>query len=114
MTKILAAAFLALGLSGAIAQAEEENRVNLAFGNTLKAEYEGGSWLIYINEDGTYTTDKIEAGTWRIAGNTFCFDANPGSSFCILEDGVTHQYGETWDADTTEGTVVKMTLIEGR
>ena len=114
MKAMFATLLVTFGLLAMSVQAEEENRVNLAFGNTLKAEYEGGTWLIYINEDGTYTTDQVEAGTWRIDGDAFCFDANPGSSFCMLEDGVTHQYGETWNADTREGSVVKMTLIEGR
>ena len=113
MNKFYSAALAIAALSiASIAQADQV--ILASFGNTLKVEVNETTTLYYFNEDGTFSTDGGQAGTWAIEDN---------GDVCTYVDGETlscgpaeegHAVGETWQTTAADGTVTTLTLIEGR
>lgn len=91
------------------------NDFSLAFENTLKVEDANGTTLIYLNEDGTYTTDRDTAGKWNATDSEFCFTPDTQPAMCspllVTDNGI----GESWTSTSSDGSsTATFTLIEGR
>jgi len=107
-----AAALVAgLGISGAALASD----FSLAFENTLKVEDANGTTLIYLNEDGTYTTDRDTAGKWNATDSEFCFTPDTQPAMCspllVTDKGI----GESWTSTSSDGaSTATFTLVAGR
>ncbi len=91
------------------------NDFSLAFDNTLKVDDANGTTLLYLNADGSYTTDKGTAGKWTASDTEFCFIPDGQASMCspllVTDKGL----GESWTSTSSDGSMTAtFTLIAGR
>ena len=113
MKKVWMAVTMAAGLSfGGTAMA---NDFSMAFENTLKVEDPNGTTLIYLNEDGTYTTDRDTSGKWSATETEFCFTPETQPAMCSPLLVTDNTFGESWTSTSSDGSsTATFTLIEGR
>lgn len=113
ISKVLGLVTVAVGLTWAVAGQAAD--FALAFENTLKVEDANGTTLIYLNEDGTYTTDRTSAGKWEATDSEFCFYPDGQEGICspllVTDKGI----GESWTSTSSDGaSTATFTLVEGR
>jgi len=96
-------------------QALAEDKMAVTYGNTIELTAADGTVTkVYYNEDGTYTTDGEASGTWELnESDQLCTTPAGGEQGCT-DVAWGHQVGESWDATSTEGEPVNITIVEGR
>jgi hypothetical protein len=122
--KFLIRLALAGALAGAAlpAQAADNSRVALAFGNTVMSVYPDGRFQkVWMHPDGTWDGKSRRgnplAGTWLVKGEQVCVkqtDPKPPLplSFC-MPFPANPQMGVSWTSRDLAGTPINLKIVKG-
>jgi hypothetical protein len=79
--------------------------------HALRIDVGESTYVVHLQEDGTFTVADDMAGGWVLVNETLCITANSGESTCQpVADDVS--LGDTWEGDSVEGVPVTLTIVE--
>ena len=86
--------------------------LDYAFGNTVRIENADGVTDYYLNEDGTFSTGAGDSGTWIVDGAQICTMVGEATDCGPYQ--ADRKVGDSWTDAQEDGSVVTVTVIEGR
>tara|TARA_R110002072_G_scaffold84304_3_gene191082 strand:+ start:596 stop:907 length:312 start_codon:yes stop_codon:yes gene_type:complete len=81
------------------------------FSNGLQVSAGDTTYVVFFEEDGSYSTTVGIAGTWEVVDGELCTTRTTGEHNCqpIMTDGL--ETGATWTGENAAGETVTFTLV---
>jgi hypothetical protein len=79
--------------------------------NALQVDTGEMTYVVYFEEDGSYTTSLGTTGGWALVSGELCVTSEAGDSNCqpMAEDV---SLGDTWQGENAAGDPVTLTIVE--